>query len=149
MCSVLVLMYPMPECPSHVAERLFEDALTDEVVMCRAFQCTKDGPPHVLRVHPEIAAAIVEAEHANVAVAYPGTCGSRVGRPRRERGVCVTHTSHEVDCIEHHFGEQAQRRKVGAGRVVVIDMESQTAHHQACISRCCCASVVRRRQSIV
>ena len=42
----------------------------------------------------------------------------------------MTLASHEVDGIEHHFGEQAQRRKVGAGTVVVIDMESQTAHQQ-------------------
>ena len=104
------------------ARVLGRDALADAVVKRRARHGTKDSPPHVLRVHPEMAAAIVEAEHADVAVAYPGACGSRVGRPRRERGVCVTHTSDEVDGIEHHFGEQPQRRKVGAGTVVVIDI---------------------------
>ena len=113
---------PREGCHANDRRAIGRDALADAVVKRRARHGTKDSPPHVLCVHPEIAAAIVEAEHADVAVAYPGACGSRIGRPRRKRGVCVTDTSDEVDGIEHHFGEQPQRRKVGAGTVVVIDI---------------------------
>jgi len=41
----------------------------------------------MLRVPTVIAAAIVEAEHADVAVAYPGAYGLHFDLLRRERGV--------------------------------------------------------------
>jgi len=45
----------------------------------------EDSPPHMVGVPAEPAARLVKAEHAHVAVLYPGARGRDVARPRGER----------------------------------------------------------------
>jgi hypothetical protein len=49
--------------------------------------------PHVLGVPAEPAAAIVEAEQADVAVAYPRACGRHVGLPQLQQQLKLTYVT--------------------------------------------------------
>jgi hypothetical protein len=86
---------------------LVGQALADVVVKRRAAarRLPASRAPRPNRASPQQSLKL-----STPAVAYPRACGRHIGLFRRERGTCVTRASHEVDGIENHVGEQAQRR---------------------------------------